>query len=47
MIFFFAGGVAFLQGVLRFPQVFRVVFCGEFVVVWWWNRGAWVHDFWG
>jgi hypothetical protein len=28
-----------LQGYLRFPQVFWMVFCGEFVVVGWWNRG--------
>ena len=26
---------AFLQGVLRFPQVFWMVFCGEFVVSCW------------
>jgi hypothetical protein len=43
----FPGGErAVLQGDLRFPQVFRVVFCGEFVVVGWWNRGFCVHDFW-
>jgi hypothetical protein len=29
--------LAFLQGVLRFPQRFWMVFCGEFVVVWWWD----------
>jgi hypothetical protein len=35
MIFFWCGGIAFLQGVWRFPQRFWLVFCGEFVVVWW------------
>ena len=45
MIFSFRGGVAILLGVLRFPQVFGVVFGGEFVVVGWWNRGFCVHDF--
>jgi hypothetical protein len=34
-----------LLGVLRFPQVFWVVFGGEVVVVGWWNRGFCVHDF--
>jgi hypothetical protein len=37
--------LAFLQGVLRFPQRFRMVFCGEVVVVWWWKRGSWKRIF--
>ncbi|MGD0444396.1 MAG: hypothetical protein ABSA39_10710 [Edaphobacter sp.] len=36
VLFFLAGGVAFLQGVLRFPQRFSMVFRGEFVVIAWW-----------
>jgi len=33
----FSGEVrgAFLEGVLRFPQGFWMVFCGEFVVIRW------------
>jgi hypothetical protein len=38
--------VAFLQGVLRFPQRFWMVFCGEVVVVLWWKRGSYVDGFW-
>jgi hypothetical protein len=39
MIFFWAGGGGVFAGVLRFPQGFWMVFCGEGVVVWWWKRG--------
>jgi hypothetical protein len=46
MIFPLAGGVAFLLGDLRFPQVFGLVFDGEVVVGWWWNRGSCVGDSW-
>jgi hypothetical protein len=35
VIFFALVGGAFLQGYLRFPQDFWVVFCGEFVVDSW------------
>ena len=34
-----------MQGVLRFPQRFRMVFCGEVVAVWWWKRGSWTRIF--
>jgi hypothetical protein len=39
VISFFAGGRAFLLGVLRFPQVFWMVFGGE-------GCGGWVVESW-
>jgi hypothetical protein len=44
-IFFARGGRAFLQGIFTKTSGFGMVFCGEVVVVLWWECGFWMVDF--
>jgi len=45
--FFWRGWSAFFEGVFGKSGVCVMVFCGEVVVICWWERGFWLVFFWG